>query len=268
MLYAAEIYTAAGELSSTYDPHGAAPLTPKGVLSQCLEGRLPSIFELDSAAPEQLRCVGLALPLLSSEGVRACVSLLWQIVPEFAAALEIWRPVASGVLRLGDSFYAPQPVFQRVSRRMAFSVLEGLPGLTFDAAKPVIFETLSQNKGFLRAEAAAEAGLTTGLGIPVWGDNTVSCAVVLLSSAATPLACACEVWHPGAQAATRAAKGSRSLKLDSSYTLATPYKPNAAFAESVWKQRLPGLEHTDTHLLLGLPIFRDKQVGAVVVLKF
>ena len=70
-------------------------------------------------------------------------------------ALEVWRPYVNSTLRLTDFFYGAEQRFALVSQHNTFGVLEGLPGLTFDAQGRVISETLSDTRGFLRAEVVA-----------------------------------------------------------------------------------------------------------------
>lgn len=109
-LYAVELYTPSGDLKNDYGGGDGTSLTPTEVLERSLTSRLPDIFELGAVqlGSSVLRCVGLTLPLVAAGGVRACVSLMWRI-EAFAAAIELWRPDASGVLRLSNSFYGCPP---------------------------------------------------------------------------------------------------------------------------------------------------------------
>lgn len=218
--------------------------------------------------PSALSCVGLILPVVAAGALRACVSLIWQVEADFAAALEVWQPDASGALRLGDAYYGPHTPFQettktfeQLSRQLSFSVLEGLPGVTFDAHEPVIFETLSHTRGFVRSRAAAAAGLSAGLGIPVLKHKTASCAVLLLSSKGTPLARTFEVWR---------VVGS-GVELGSSCTLNPAADPTsescASVATQVVKSKLPQISRCGSRIRVGVPIFRSREVGSVVVLE-
>lgn len=257
-LYAAELYTADG----TRMEQTAPSLTPERVLGRSLEAHLPGIFQFDIRASggADLSGVGLVLPLIAAGKLQACVSLLWRTGADFAAALEIWRPDASGVLRLGDSFYGSLQTFEQVSRAMAFRVLEGLPGITFDAHQPVIFETLSKMRGFLRAEAAAAAGLCVGLGIPVLDKGTATCAALLLSSRQTPLARTFEVWLPHERSAQLASIQSLGLESMSG-------EPSVNLATAAIRSRLPQLDSGDQSLRIALPIFSGRAVQSVVVLR-
>ncbi len=249
MLYTAEIYDALGAPVSAH-PAAEEVLTPRDVVSETLETRLPQLFVLQGY-------VGLTFPVVAAGEVRACASLVWESAG-WRGALELWRPYVNGTLRLTGFFYGAEQSFALASHQKTFGVLEGLPGLTFDALEPVIFETLSQTRGFLRAEAAAAAGLESGLGVPVVGDQAATCAVLLLSSAASPLASGFEVWHGDA----------RGVRLDSSVTLVlgTETVPtDAEWVRSVFRAREPRLEPCGARLRLAIPVFRGKTVGSVVV---
>ena len=249
MLYTTEIYDATGKLVAARSAGQA--LTPRNVLAKTLESRLPQLFIL----PEH---IGLTLPIIAAGEVTACAALVWAS-DGWRGALEVWRPYVNGTLRLTDFFYGAEQSFALVSQQKTFGVLEGLPGLTFDALEPVIFETLSDTRGFLRAEAAAAAGLGAGLGIPVMGDKAATCAVLLLSSAASPLASALEVWH-----ADKA-----GVRLGSSVTLSatTETAPtDAEWIQNVFKTRSPKLESCGSGVRLAVPVFRGKTVGSVVVI--
>lgn len=284
MLYAAEIFTPAGELLKTHSVGSAAsttPATPLRVLEQSLKSRLPKIFHLGTVQQKSsaLSCVGLTLPIPAAGGLRSCVSLLWRVNADFAAALEVWQPDASGVLRLGDAYYGPYTPFQQtsaktfesISRQMSFRVLEGLPGVTFDAHEPIIFETLSHTRGFVRSEAAAAAGFSAGLGIPVLEQKTASCAVLLLSSERAPLAQRFEVWKVAGRNVTlgssRTLNPASNPAIENSASKSTASQPCADLATSVVKARLPQLARCEARLRVGIPIFRGREVGSVVVLE-
>ena len=266
MVYAAEIFAPSGYRTNSSPAH-AEVLTPKETLTLCLEEQRPLIFQLElgpkheqPAKPELHgdNVVGLVLPVLDAQTLRACVTLTWR-VEEFVGALEVWRPGASGALRLSDAYYGPQSTrpepFEQTSRQTTFGVLEGLPGITFDAHEPVLFETLSQARGFVRAETAAAVGLSVGLGLPVFKHQAADCAVLLLSSAHSPLAQTFEVWK----------LTGRTLQLDSSQTLDKTKHAHADLATRAAKSKLPQLVCHEA-VAVAIPVFRGKTVRSVVVL--
>jgi hypothetical protein len=155
---------------------------------------------------------------------------------------------------------------------MSFRVREGLPGVTFDALEPVIFETLSHTRGFVRFQEAAAAGFSAGLGIPVLEQKTASCAV-LLSSERAPLAQRFEVWKVAGRNVTLGS--SRNLNPATENPIADPTSQPCAcadLAKGVATTRLPQLAHAQfshckTRVRIGIPVFRGKEVGSVVVLE-
>lgn len=270
MFQAVEIYTPSGKLTDSHPTAGKTSLTPQKTLAQSLNSGLPKLFHLGTVQhkPSALSCVGLVLPVGAAGGLRAVVSLIWRVEAEFTAALEVWRPDASGALRLGDAYYGARTpfretsadTFEQLSRGMSFGVLEGLPGVTFDALEPVIFETLSHTRGFVRSQAAAAAGLSAGLGIPVLKHKAASCAVLLLSSEGAPLACTFEVWR----VMGRGVELGSSRNLDPAALSATPC---TGVATQVVRSKLPQISHCGERVRVGVPIFRGKEVGSVVVLE-
>lgn len=61
---------------------------------------------------------------------------------------------------------------------------EGLAGNTWKEKKVIVWGNLSQNKHFLRAEAAQMVGLSTGIGLPImYGDEFLGCIVCFSTSA-------------------------------------------------------------------------------------
>ena len=84
-------------------------------------------------------------------------------------------------LTLQEGYYGDLEHFQAVSANAKFMSGEGLPGRVWAAKGPVIFRGLSNPAEFIRAEAAAIAGLSVGLGIPVLANGEVKATVVILS---------------------------------------------------------------------------------------
>lgn len=187
----------------------------------------------------------LGLPMSPQGKTEAVVVLFCKIEK---VALELWHPGAMGKLELSQGVYGDKHV-EEVSQGTRFGVLEGLPSQTFDGAEPVLFENLSRQRGFLRAEAAAEAGLVAGLGIPLLEHDSVTAALVLLTSRETPLAQNIEVWKSDQRTAT--------------FEL-SPSDSNFILVGEVYKQRFPVLRNN----VLALPSFKGGKVSSVVVMKF
>jgi hypothetical protein len=187
----------------------------------------------------------LGLPFAPSGKTEAVVVLFCKIEQ---VALELWHPGASGKLELAQGIYGDK-TFEEVSQSTRFGVLEGLPSQTFDSAEPVLFETLTRQRGFLRAEAAAAAGLVAGLGMPLLEHDSVTAALVLLTSKDTPLAQSFEIW----QGDTCTAR----------FELFPTSSPLTLIKEARRQRRPVLLDNA-----LALPCFKSDKVASVVVMKF
>jgi hypothetical protein len=187
----------------------------------------------------------LGLPFAPNGKTEAVVVLFCEIGK---MALELWHPGKIGKLELAQGIYGDKP-FEDVSHATRFGVLEGLPSQTFDGAEPVLFEMLTRERGFLRATAAAEAGLVAGLGIPLLEHDSVTAALVLLTSKDTPLAQGLEIWQ--------------GEKRTDVFELSTS-ESSLPLVKEVQKQRLPKLLRN----ALALPCFKAGKVVSVVVMKF
>ncbi|WP_293887177.1 MULTISPECIES: PAS domain S-box protein [unclassified Sphingobacterium] len=61
---------------------------------------------------------------------------------------------------------------------------EGLPGSVWKEKRVIVWDHLGENKHFLRAEAAQNVGLTTGIGLPImYGDEFLGCIICFSTSA-------------------------------------------------------------------------------------
>jgi hypothetical protein len=231
--------------------------TPKNVEAQKLDlvssyGNVSSLTFVQKVVSDRLphlertsEGAWLGLPFSPQGKTEAVVVLFCKIEK---VALELWHPGATGKLELFQGIYGDKH-FEEVSQATRFGVLEGLPSQTFDGAEPVLFETLTRQRGFLRAEAAAEAGLVAGLGIPLLEHDSVTAALVLLSSRETPLAQSLEIWGGD--------KRTAAFEL-------SPSESNSMLVKKVYNQRLPVLHNN----VLALPSFKAGKVNSVVVMKF
>ena len=223
------------ELMSSYGNVSSLSFVQKVV-----SNRLPQLERTSEGA-------WLGLPFAPNGKTEAVVVLFCKIEK---VALELWHPGPTGKLELDQGVYGSK-AFEKISRQTRFSVMEGLPSQTFDKAEPVLFENLTRQRGFLRAEAAVEAGLVAGLGIPLLEHDSVKSALVLLTSKDTPLAQSLEIWESQTCKALFEI-GQKSLQRDS-YTV-----------QEVYKQSFPVLLDN----VLALPCFKAGKVHSVVVMRF
>lgn len=111
---------------------------------------------------------------------------------------EVWTPRgAYNDLRLESGYFGSLTRFQNVSSFVRFERGAGLPGQAWQAERALIHDELANHPGFLRAAGASADELRTAVGIPVFAEQFIA-SVVLISSAATPIARGIEVWKPAA----------------------------------------------------------------------
>jgi hypothetical protein len=110
--------------------------------------------------------------------------------------IEVWDSNGKGELEHGDGYYGRLNAFELVSRQCTFPRGVGLPGQVFLTGIPQIIDDLRQSSSFLRAAAARQSGVESGLGIPIYCAGQIAEVILFLSATSTPLARAFEVWIP------------------------------------------------------------------------
>ena len=173
----------------------------EGLPGRVLQTRLPELCSLTEASFARYGALGasdisaaLAWPFAPSGTPEMVVVLLF--APGAATlAAELWAPDALGTLSRAQGLYRNLEDFERRSRGTRFAVLEGLPSLVFDQKDAALLEYLSAESGFVRAEAAAAAGLSAALGLPVTDGDKVKAALVLFLSEVAPPVAAAEHWQ-------------------------------------------------------------------------
>ncbi len=112
----------------------------------------------------------------------------------FIRVTEIWVPNEEGThLVLADGLFSGLDEFERVARETRFAPDEGLPGKAWAAQRPIVLKDLV-NSYFRRGAAAAAAGLTCAVAIPVFGD-TLKGVLVLFCGDDPDHVGAIELWH-------------------------------------------------------------------------
>ncbi|MET0341858.1 MAG: hypothetical protein ABW252_12710 [Polyangiales bacterium] len=112
--------------------------------------------------------------------------------------IEVWESNGKGELEHADGYYGGLAKFEEVSRQLKFSRGVGLPGQVFQHGLPRIIDDAKKSNSFIRAAAARESGVESGLGLPIWCGDVIQQVIVFLSAASTPLARAFEIWVPDA----------------------------------------------------------------------
>lgn len=113
----------------------------------------------------------------------------------FIRATEIWVPTKDRKgLELGTGLYGPLAALEAVSQGTQFGFGEGLPGRAWEAGHPIILKELA-NSYFKRGEAAAAAGLTCAVAVPVFAGPFLMAVIVLLCGDDREHVGAIELWH-------------------------------------------------------------------------
>lgn len=112
----------------------------------------------------------------------------------FIEAIEVWTPDETGErLTLASGVYGHLQDFAAVAEETSFAMGEGLPGLAWRAGRPVLVDPLA-GSGFVRIEAAAAAGLTAALAVPVFEDKALKGVMVFLCAEDAARSGALEIW--------------------------------------------------------------------------
>lgn len=159
-----------------------------------------SYFQRAEAANQASIDCGISIPVFCGEFLQAVVILFCGGSEDVKGAMEVWHNTngSNNELSLVDGYYGELEKFEWVSRRLTIMRGRGLPGSAWDQARPVIMHDLGSSSTFLRASHAADAGITTGLAIPI---NLVAPDIeilTLLSAEGTPIARRFEIWTPNA----------------------------------------------------------------------
>lgn len=113
----------------------------------------------------------------------------------FIRAVEYWLPGRDRTtLEFGGGLYGGAPRFGARSKAMVFGRGEGLPGQAWAARRPVIFKNLNAPT-FLRAQAAADEGLTCGIALPIFAGEILTSVLVIFCGDDEAHAGAIELWH-------------------------------------------------------------------------
>jgi hypothetical protein len=152
------------------------------------------------AEPDQADALEAAVALPFYVGVRlvAIAVFLCGTRAKTSGCIELWEPNPLRELVHVAGYYGNLAAFERLSRVMRFQAGNGVPGLTWQSGLPKVVADLGSSVSFLRAQAAREYGVQSGLSIPLYRAGTVAQVVLFLSVRASPLARAFEVWMPDA----------------------------------------------------------------------
>ncbi|MEM1374355.1 MAG: GAF domain-containing protein [Pseudomonadota bacterium] len=169
---------------------GKAWAEARPVVLKAFEG---SYFKRTEAAHASGLSAAIAMPIFAGDTLRAVLVTFFGADEDRIGAIEVWAEM-NGVLKLDDGYYGAARHFEWVSRHTQFPRGQGMPGLAWSTAAPVLMRDLGSGYKFIRAETAGSAGLTTGVGLPVPVPGDATYIFSLLSARGTPIARRFETW--------------------------------------------------------------------------
>ncbi|MBJ3763741.1 GAF domain-containing protein [Maribius pontilimi] len=152
-----------------------------------------SYFKRTEAARQVGLTSAVAIPIFAGRTLKAVVVVLCADDATRTGAIEVWAE-ADGILTLADGYYGAATHFEWVSQHTSFPRGQGLPGGVWSALTPILMRDLGSGYRFVRSESAGQAGLTTGLGLPIPVPGGATFVLTLLSAKGTPIARRFEIW--------------------------------------------------------------------------
>ncbi len=161
-----------------------------------LNGFRGTYFKRTEAAEAAGLTTAVAIPVFEASELRGVIVFLCADDRSRTGAIEIWEedPGQTGLLRLADGYYGAAKHFEWVSHHTQFPRGQGLPGGVWAAGASMLMRDLGSSYRFIRAESAGQAGITTGLGLPVEVPGPETVVLTLLSARGTPIARRFELW--------------------------------------------------------------------------
>jgi hypothetical protein len=112
----------------------------------------------------------------------------------FLEVVEIWKPSSDGsLLRRESGYYGALRGFGAATDGISFELGDGLPGKVWERRMPVVHDHFSRVDE-RRSEAAFEAELAAGIGIPIFDGERLDSVVVLLCARKARSTGVLEVW--------------------------------------------------------------------------
>ena len=204
-------------------------------------------------------------------------------VASLIQAVEVWTPNDEGdFLQLSSATYGDHEAFREASRSLTFARGEAFPGRVWDSHSPLILSDL-YSEPFKRADAAKEAGLTSGLVIPVVEGNDLRAVVLLLCNQTQGAAGAFEIWkRDGLEELGLHGEYYANLQRFSAISRFIKFPRGAGLPGSVWDDEFPriidgltpesgftraaGTGADGLKLALGIPLMRSLGILDSVIL--
>lgn len=158
-------------------------------------------------------------------------------VRSFVEVMEIWVPEGERLVP-GGGHYGALSAFAEASRKTSFAKGEGLPGKAWAEARPVVLKAF-EGSYFQRIEAAAEAGLTSAVAIPVFAGRSLKAVLVVLCSDDADRFGAIEVWAESAGILSLEDGYYGAAKAFEDVSQRTTFNRGQGLPGSVWSSKTP-----------------------------
>ncbi len=241
-----------------------------------------SYFKRTAAAKNAGLTCGIAIPICSGDFLLAVVVFLCGDDEEHAGAIEVWcnNPESENTLQVMDGYYGTLQHFESLSRQYHIPKGQGIPGIAWATGMPVLIEDIGKVPDLTRSSEAQQAGITTGLGIPVSNSNEQSYVMTFLSAKSTPIAKRIQIWIPdkdGKQLICQQSYSKNSNELAKIFETITVNKGAGALGR-VWLTGLPvitGNQESDYNpeldnlsSMLAIPVIEQGRLKAIVTFLF
>lgn len=155
-------------------------------------------FERREVAQRAGITTAIGLPVFAGDYLMGVVVFLCGGDSDSLGAIELWHcdTNESYDMRFVDGHFGELSRFESIAKSTSFRKGTGLVGQVWERRRPVVLTDLGRSHRFIRAEGALEAGLTTGLGIPVTIEDGQDFIMTFLSARGTPIARQIEIWEP------------------------------------------------------------------------
>ena len=242
----------------------------EGLPGQAWEERRPILLKdfdsqhfrrSDAAKAAGFQCA-VALPCYRGDQLKSVLVLYCGDTSGLPSGLELWAndPRITSDLTLREACYGRDAqTLEHEAKDTYLPRGTGLPGIAWQRDAVVYMADLATSPRFLRGESAAQAGLQTGLAIPVATAGAQAFVLTILSAKQTPIARRIEGWTvKQGQLHCELAHG-EPLFLASA----------AALIQQAWDDGMPHFAHGEdgaSASLVAIPLLSDSVVSEVLVL--
>ena len=241
-----------------------------------------SYFKRTAAAKKAGLTCGIAIPVFSGDFLMAVVVFLCGDDEDHAGAIEVWSnsSTSDNTLKVMDGYYGTLQHFEAISRQISMPKGQGLAGLVWEKGLPVLIDDIGKATAFIRASDAQQAGIGTGIGIPVSDTLQKTYIMTFLSAKATPIAKRIQLWVPdqqGKQLICQQGYSKNSNNLAEIFET-TPVNKGIGALGRVWLTGMPVItgaheseynpELNSLSSMLAIPVIENGRLKAIVSFLF